>query len=145
MEDLLKVAGNVMDSGFDPAKDSANDYDNLPDGKYVGVVEDVTHGKTQSGNPKLSVKFEVTDGDHTGRKIWANFYFVDKMMEVAVKRVMIMVNKFGYELSLDSFKSVETLAEDISGIVGEEAELTLKTGKNDFQNVDVEPTGSDKE
>lgn len=49
-------------SGFDP----------LPPGKYVAVVADSEEKPTKAGTGSyIQFTFEVTAGDHKGRKLWA--------------------------------------------------------------------------
>lgn len=141
MDDLLKIAGNVMDN-FNPETDSVSDYENLPDGKYDALVAEVGHRTSEKGTKSVFLKFEIAGGKFEGRNTWANFYFTEKMAEVTIKRILKMVHDFGFELTIDAFKSVEELSENLQGLVGNEAEIVLKTSKSGYQNVEVNPTGN---
>ncbi len=46
MDDLLSIATKTME-GFDPAVDKVDDFENLPDGEYNCLLEDVTARKSE--------------------------------------------------------------------------------------------------
>jgi hypothetical protein len=60
----------LNDNGFDRAP--------LPDGEYDVVINDSDYKQTKNGNGYyVSVEFEVIDGEHAGRKVWANYNLVN--------------------------------------------------------------------
>jgi hypothetical protein len=137
MDDLLKIAGGIMDK-FDPATDSASDFESLPDGDYTGLIEEVNNSRNEKGTTWISMKVEVTDGDSKGRVIFVNYYFTEKMAERAIKEILIVVNQLGFEnLPLDAFKSMDSLAEALQALVGSDVSVNQKTSKNGFTNQTV--------
>lgn len=144
MDDLLKIAGNVMEN-FNPETDSANDFENLPDGRYTGLLSEVSAPTSSNGNQRLSLKFEITSDEfedkYKGRLLFVPFFFSEKIAERSIKYVIKMVHDLGFEpLGVDAFKSLDDLAEALQGLVGTEAQLDQKTSKNGFANYEITAT-----
>lgn len=137
MDDLLNIATKTME-GFNPATDSVDNFENLPDGEYNCLLEDVTARKSDKGTNWISFKFSVMDGDYTNRLIFVNYYFTEKTVERSIKGITKLAYEFGYELPLDAFASYESLAETLKGIAGNQATVK-QTTKNDFSNYKVTP------
>lgn len=138
MDDLLKIAGNVMDN-FNPETDSANDFEDLADGVYTGLLTEVGHRTSEKGTKSIFLKFEITSDNAKGRFIWVNHYFTEKTTERSIKYILKLVHDYGFELTLDAFKSLEELSENLQGLVGKSAEIVQKTSKSGFANYDVTP------
>lgn len=50
----------------------------IPKGAYRMMIADVTEGESQSsGNPMLTVEYEVSTGEHKGRKVWDYIVLTD--------------------------------------------------------------------
>src|SRR5256885_2405842 len=62
-------AGTMIDlSGVD---ENADAFPVIPRGIYPAVVDEVTYGLSQSsGNPMWTWKFEISEGDYSGRKLF---------------------------------------------------------------------------
>jgi len=139
MDDLLKIAGNVMDN-FNPETDSANDFENLPDGQYKGLLTEVKGRKNEKGTQWVGLQFEILDGDYKGRFIFVNYFFTEKTAERSIKTIIKLIHNLGFEpLTVDAFKSVDDLAEALQGLVGTEAAIKQATSKSGFTNYDVSP------
>lgn len=136
MEDLLNIANGVMDN-FDPEKDSVRDFSNLPDGEYKALIEEVGHRKSEKGTLSVFFKCGITDGDNAGRFLWASYYFTEKMAEQNIQKMIKIAHQLGFDYKEIDFKSVETIAKSLDGMIGEEVTLLAKTGKTDFQNVEI--------
>lgn len=138
MDDLLSIATKTME-GFNPATDSVDNFENLPDGEYNCLLEDVTARKSEKGTNWISFKFSVMDGEHANRLIFVNYFFTEKTTERSIKAITKLAYEFGYELALDAFASYESLAETLNGIAGNQATVKQTTSKNDFVNYKVTP------
>lgn len=136
MEDLLNIANGVMDN-FDPEKDSVRDFTNLPDGKYKAVIEEVGHRTSEKGTQSVFFKCGITDGASAGRYLWASYYFTEKMAEQNIQKMMKIANQLGFDYKEIDFNGVDTIAKSLNGLIGEEVTLLAKTGKTDFQNVEI--------
>lgn len=138
MDDLLNIASKTME-GFNPATDSVDNFENLPDGEYNCLLEDVTARKSEKGTNWISFKFSVMDGDYTNRLMFVNFYFTEKTTERSIKGITKLAYEFGYELPLEAFTSFETLAESLNAMAGNQATVKQTTSKNNFANYKVTP------
>lgn len=139
MDDLLSIATKTMEN-FDPAVDKVDDFENLPDGEYNCLLEDVTARKSEEkGTNWISFKFSVMDGDYANRLIFVNFYFTEKTIERSIKGITKLAYEFGYSLPAEAFTSYESLAETLSGIAGNQATVKQTTSKNGFANYKVTP------
>lgn len=63
----------------------------VPRGIYPAVVDELTYGFSQSsGNPMWTWRFEISEGDHAGRKLFFHTPFVEAMLP-RVKKVLSRV------------------------------------------------------
>lgn len=138
IDDLLSLATKTME-GFNPAVDKVDDYEQIPDGEYMCLLEDVTARKSEKGTNWISFKFSIISGDFANRFIFVNFFFTEKTFERSIKAITKLAYDFGYELPADAFTSYQTLAETLSGIAGNQATVKQSTAKNGFTNHKVTP------
>lgn len=139
MDDLLSIAQKTMEN-FDPAVDKVDDFENLPDGDYDCLLEDVTARKSEEkGTNWISFKFSVMSGDYENRLLFVNYYFTEKTIERSIKGITKLAYEFGYELPADAFTSFDTLAETLNAMAGNRATVSQKTSKNGFANYKVTP------
>ena len=137
MDDLLNIATKTME-GFNPATDSVDDFEKLPDGEYNCLLEDVTARVSEKGTNWISFKFSVMDGDYENRLIFVNYYFTEKTMERSIKGISKLAYEFGYEIPTEAYVSYESLAETLNAMAGNQA-IVKQTTKNDFSNYKVTP------
>lgn len=138
MNNLLDIATKTMEN-FNPATDTVDDFEKLPDGDYTCILEDVTSRKSEEkGTEWISLKFSIINGDYENRLIFVNYFFTEKTAQWSVKRISKLAYDFGYDIPLESFTDLETLAETLNGMAGNQAIVT-QTTKNDFANYKVTP------
>ena len=138
MDDLLNIATKTME-GFNPAVDKVDDYEQIPDGEYNCLLEDVTARKSEKGTNWISFKFSIMTGEYANRFIFVNKFFTEKTIERSIKEITKIAYDFGYELPADAFTSYQTLAETLSGIAGNQATIKQTTSKSGFTNHKVTP------
>lgn len=139
LDDLLSIASKTME-GFNPATDSVDDFEKLEDGEYNCLLEEVTSRKNDKGTEWVSLKFSIMDGDRANRLIFVNYFFTEKMVERSIKGINKLAYEFGFELPVEAFTSLETLAETLNGFMaGLQATVKQTTSKNDFVNYTVTP------
>ena len=142
--DLKAMAAQLLADGFDPATSPVSDFDELPNGSYDALLNNVEWRVSDSGFEWLSLQFEILNEGFEGRKYFGMISFVnEKMIGLNMKRAMKTAHSVGVELSPDDFVSPETnLVEAFQQGLGSQVELTLtgwenkKTGKSG-QNFDV--------
>ncbi|HSH24752.1 MAG TPA: DUF669 domain-containing protein, partial [Massilibacterium sp.] len=127
------------------ATSPVSDYENLPDGTYDALLENVEWRTSESGFEWLSLAFEILNEGYEGRKYFGMISFNnEKMVGLNIKRAMKTANAVGVELQPTDFESPEqNLVEAFEEGLGKEVELKLtswtskKTGKSG-QNFDVD-------
>lgn len=138
MDDLLNIATKTME-GFNPATDTVDNFEKLPDGDYSCLLEDVTARVSEKGTNWISFKFSVMDGDYENRLIFVNFFFTEKTIKRSIKGISKLAYDFGYELPIDAFSSLDNLAETLNQMAGNQATVHQTTSKNDYTNYKVTP------
>jgi len=137
MDDILKIANGVM-KNFNPETDKVRDFTNLPDGEYTGLIEEVGSRISEAkGTPSVFFKVGITEGDSTGRFLWANYYFVGKMMEINIQKMISIAHQLGFDYNEIDFTDNASIAKSLEAVVGEEVTVVAKTSKDDFQNVEI--------
>lgn len=138
MDNLLNIANKVMES-FDPKTDKVDDFEKLPDGEYMCLLEEVTAKKSEKGTEWIGFKFSIMNGDYENRLIFVNKFFTEKTVERSIKEITKLAFEFGYSLPADAFTSLETLAQYLNQMAGNQATVKQSTSKNDFTNYKVTP------
>ena len=139
MDDLLNIATKTME-GFNPATDPVDNYEEIADGVYTCLLQDVKHNVSkESGNHRVTFKYEIIEGDNEGRLIFVNYFFSEKTIERSIKGLNKLAYEFGFELPVDAFSDYDTLAETLNNMAGLQATVEKKTSKNDFVNYKVTP------
>lgn len=137
MDDLLNIATNVME-GFDPATDKVNDFEEIADGTYNCLLEKVTARKNDKGTNWISFDWSQVSSEDN-RHIFVNYFFTEKMIERSIKALNKLAYEFGYQLPVESFTDLETLADTLNGMAGNQATITKKTSGSGFVNYTVTP------
>ena len=123
--------------GVDKIEDYTNSFSQLPDGNYIGEIEEIVSETSKKGNPQIKIVIAVEDGIKeykymplTGAEI--------KATRSAIARAISQLKKLGVDgVELRDFlKNMEKL-------VGTRVKLNIKTtvskttGK-EFRNTDLE-------
>lgn len=135
---LMDLAAGILEEGWDPKKDSVNEWDNLPDGTYYAMLENVEWRVSDSGFEWLNLVFEITDGEHEGKKFFGMISFNNEQFQARnIKLAMQTAAAVGVTLQPEDFAEPETaLVEAFQDGLGQEVDLTLttwtskKTGKS---------------
>ena len=143
MDDLLNIATSVME-GFDPATDKVDNFEEVADGTYTCLLEKVTARESSKGTSYISLDFSVMDENIHGH-IFVPYYFSEKTLERSIKAVTKLAYEFGYELPADTFTDLESVAQALDSMSGNQAVVEIKTPtpKNEddkvFPNYKVQP------
>ena len=138
MDDLLNIANKVME-GFNPATDTVDNFEKIPDGEYNCILEDVTARKSEKGTEWIGFKFSIMGGEYDNRLIFVNKFFTEKTVERSIKEITKLAFDFGYNLPAEAFTTLESLAETLNQMAGNQATVKQTTGKNDFTNFKITP------
>src|SRR5690625_3985578 len=126
---LMDIASKILAEGFDAKKDPVSDFENLPDGTYYAMLEKAEWRVSDSGFEWLSLVFEITDGEHQGRKFFGMISFDNEQFQnMNIKLAMQTAAALGVTLQPEDFAEPEvSLVEAFQEGLGMEVDLTLKT------------------
>src|SRR5690625_1533178 len=135
---LMDIAASILDEGFDAKKDPVSDFEDLPDGTYYAMLENVEWRVSDSGFEWLSLVFEITEGEYEGKKFFGMISFNNERFQARnIKLAMQTAAAVGVTLQPEDFAEPETaLVEAFQDGLGQEVDLTLttwtskKTGKS---------------
>ena len=137
-DDLSELNAIFKDmGGVDKVEDYTNNFENLPDGNYVGEIEKFeTKNSKNSGKPMAVITVAVEDGKKELKYLMLAGEDL-KSTQTAVARAVTQLKKLGVEgVELGDF------LEGAEKLVGTGVNMTIKTttskaGK-EFRNVDLE-------
>ena len=135
---LMDKAINIM-AGFNPATDSVSNFEEIKDGTYDCVIEEIIAKVSENtGNEYLTIKFSVVGEECNGRLIYVNKYVTEKTESRTIKECLKLMHDYGYKLPPEAFEDVNTLAETMStSIAGCMATVKKSTSKNDYVNYTI--------
>lgn len=144
MDNFMDIAMETL-KDFDPAKDSVDSFEKIPDGEYVCLLEDATARVNDKGTNWINLKFSIIQGDYENRLIFVNYYFTEKTTARSIKAIKKLCYDCGFDLPIEAFASYEDLAKSLNTIAGTQAVVKQTTGKNDFTNYTVTPLVGDND
>lgn len=138
-EDLKELNAIFKDmGGVDKVEDYTNNFENLPDGDYIGEIEKFeTKNSKSSGKPMAVITIAVEDGKKEFKYLMLAGNDL-KSTQTNVARAVTQLRKLGVEgVELGDFL---TGAEKL---VGTKVQMHIKTtvskaSGNEFRNVDLE-------
>ena len=137
-DDLSELNAIFKDmGGVDKIEDYTNNFENLPDGNYIGEIEKFeTKNSKNSGKPMAVITVAVEDGKKELKYLMLAGNDL-KSTQTAVARAVTQLKKLGVEgVELGDF------LDGAEKLVGTRVNMTIKTttskaGK-EFRNVDLE-------
>lgn len=137
-DDLSELNAIFKDmGGVDKVEDYTNNFENLPDGNYIGEIEKFeTKNSKNSGKPMAVITVAVEDGKKELKYLMLAGDDL-KSTQTAVARAVTQLKKLGVEgVELGDF------LDGAEKLVGTRVNMTIKTttskaGK-EFRNVDLE-------
>lgn len=138
---LMDAAAQILAGGFDVKKGAVSDFENLPEGTYEALLENVEwRVKEETGFEWLSLQFEILSEGFEGKKFFGMInYTNESFLNQNIKLTLRVGGAVGVEITAEDFDSPETsLVEAFQDGVGQEVDLTLtnytskkgKTGQN---------------
>ncbi len=144
---LMEAAAQILADGFDRKKGAVSDYEDLPEGTYEAMLENVEWRVSDSGFEWLSLQFEILSEGFENRKYFGMIAFNnERFLNQNIKLAMRVAAAVGVELQPEDFAAPETdLVDAFQDGVGQEVDLTLtnwtskKTGKSGQNFIADEP------
>lgn len=98
-------------------------FDDLPPGSYVCVIDDTETGFAKTGTPQLRVQFKVVLGDYKGRVISDFLYFT----QAAAGIVLSKIKAAGIDDPPKGLASADAYAKEIGKLLWHEhAEIVVR-------------------
>lgn len=130
---LKELAAQILAEGFDPksANVDQGDYDNLPDGIYDAILEDVQFRINDKGTEWVSMTLSIINEGYDNRKFFANYWLTEKKMEENIKKLWGHATQvLGVELTVEDIADIQNSAiEKLKESLGNQVELELKTNR----------------
>lgn len=77
----------MSDFTFEGVETNSGDFEELPDGTYVAMIEKTEVGTASTGTPQLRCQFRVIAGDYKNRVISDWLYFSQKAAGVVLGKI----------------------------------------------------------
>lgn len=113
-DDLLFGAGGSSntDTGADQGGlvfnlndvEDAKGFEVLPKGNYPCVVDELEFGDSSTGNPMLTAKFKVTEGEFEGRLFFDYWVLAGKGAEFGLGKVKKFISRICPDTDMTTFK-----------------------------------------
>ena len=138
--DLTELFEGIVGSGWDADTGRVQDFVSYEDGVYEGVVTDISHGETQKGGDRISIKIEAMDDE--GEKVYprATVYTSTNDTKGAqdynartIKTIMKLGSIADAELNASNFEDMSTIPDALESLLGMDLTIELKTD-GEFQN-----------
>src|SRR5690625_2677519 len=144
---LMDAAQQILAEGFDIKKGAVSDFEDLPEGTYEAILENVEWKTSDSGWEWASLTSEILSEGFEERKYFGMISFLnEQFLNMNIKLALRVAGAVGVELKPEDFKSPETsLVEAFQDGLGMEVDLTLtnwenkKTGKKGQNFIADEP------
>ena len=144
---LMDAAAQILADGFDVKKGSVSDFEDLPEGTYEALLENVEWRTSDSGFEWLSLQYEILSEGSEGKKFFGMISFNnERFLNMNIKLALRVAGAVGVELSADDFETPETsLVDAFQDGLGMEVDLKLtnwenkKTGKSGQNFIADEP------
>jgi hypothetical protein len=115
------------DAGADSG-DTGTDYDPVPDGPYVCVVDKVEFRESKSGNPYLNWVLIINGGSHDGRWLFKRNMLANAQNMSFLKR----------DIAACGCSVPDKLSDlDLKSLLDRKVKITKKT-KGDFENIYID-------
>ena len=117
--------------GIDKIEDYTNNFENLPDGEYVGEIELVEASNSKnSGKPMITITV-TTEG---GKKEFRHLMLAGENLEKtrsAIARTVSQLKELGVDVSSND---IAVITDNAQALVGTRVNMEIKT-TNNFRNV----------
>lgn len=110
---------------FKEVEKTAGQFEELPEGNYIGVIEASGYKESKKGRPMVQIMVKVTGGEYEGRTN-SKFMMLDGKGTEQVKRNLSMFASQAKRLGVDTSEGFETTIDNMEHLEGVEVEMTIK-------------------
>lgn len=110
---------------FAQVEKTAGQFEELPEGNYIGVIEACGYKESKKGRPMVQIMVRVTGGEHEGRTN-SKFMMLDGSGTDQIKRNLSMFASQAKRLGVDTSEGFETTIENMERLEGTAVEMTIE-------------------
>lgn len=99
-------------------------FEVIPKGTYPAVVDELEFGDSKKGNPMMTAKFKITEGEFEGRVVFDYWVLQGKGSEFGLGKLKKFLSRVTPEVNLASFNP-EDFADEGTAI-GRELQVVLR-------------------
>ena len=127
-EDLSELNAIFKEmGGVDKIEDYTNNFENLPDGNYVGEIEKVeAKNSKNSGKPMISITVAVEGGKKEFRPLMLAGENLEKTRS-AIARTVSQLKELGVDVSSND---IAVITDNAYELVGTKVNMEIKTNNN---------------
>lgn len=116
---------------FKEVEKTAGQFEELPEGNYIGVIEASGYKESKKGRPMVQIMVKVTGGEYEGRTN-SKFMMLDGSGTDQIKRNLSMFASQAKRLGVDTSDGFEATIENIESLEGTEVVMQIEksVGKN---------------
>src|SRR5699024_8569232 len=110
---------------FKEVEKTAGQFEELPEGNYIGVIEASGYKESKKGRPMVQIMVKVTGGEYEGRKN-SKFMMLDGSGTDQIKRNLSMFASQAKRLGVDTSDGFEATIENIESLEGTEVVMQIE-------------------
>ena len=110
---------------FAQVEKTAGQFEELPEGNYIGVIEASGYKESKKGRPMVQIKVKVTGGEYEGRTN-SKFMMLDGKGTDQIKRNLSMFASQAKRLGVDTSGGFEATIENMERLEGTAVEMTIE-------------------
>lgn len=110
---------------FAQVEKTAGQFEELPEGSYIGEIEASGYKESKKGRPMVQIKVKVTGGEYEGRTN-SKFMMLDGKGTDQIKRNLSMFASQAKRLGVDTSGGFEATIENMERLEGTAVEMTIE-------------------
>lgn len=111
--------------------DDVQDFTPLPAGKYLCKLIGVEEARTQYDDEMWKLRFQVIDGEHSGRFVFDNLVF----SEAALKRVKLICSRLGLDVTGETNLTPDMIKDHTCWLTVQTEEYEDDEGRSKTRNI----------
>ena len=124
-----KIDIDGMKKDIEDAKDNKMERVDIPAGKYDVKVASIECKESKAGDPMVTIRFKILDGEYEGLSVWMN-QVITKGFQIHIVNEMLrtLVSMTDIEVTWESYEQYEDLLNDIFEAIDDDFEYRLEYG-----------------
>lgn len=99
-------------------------FEVLPKGDYPAIVDELEFGESKSGNPMITVKYKITEGEYENRVVFDYWVLAGNGAEFGLAKLKKFLTRVTPEVDISAFNPEQFAEEGVA--IGRELIVSLK-------------------